>query len=221
MKNQITMENKIHIAKTHWPVTSLGVGRRLAIWTMGCFKRCSGCVSPEFQKQNGGLLYSVSSFFNIARFAIGNEKLSGITITGGEPLLQWRALRKCILKLKEEFSVIDTLVYTGFAYAPNDVLNFADMDEKINLDWIDILVDGEFQMENPAKDFIRGSENQNIYTFSELGKSKLDEMQKINYFHPKIQMFQEEDLFFGGIPKPDFPIELYNILLQKNIQLKK
>ncbi len=215
------MTQKLHIAKIHLPVTSLGTGRRLALWIMGCLKRCKGCITPEFQRHEGGSFYPERSFYGLVRFAIESEKLTGITISGGEPLLQWRPLRNSILALKKEFPFIDVLVYTGFTYKPDCDLNFLEADEKIEVDWIDILVDGEFQIDNPAKDFIRGSENQKIYSMSKLGEAKLKEMKQLNSKRPKIELFQREDLFFSGIAKPNFTNDLNNILLQKNIELKK
>ena len=32
-----------------FPVTALGPGNRLAMWMIGCHKRCKKCANPELQ----------------------------------------------------------------------------------------------------------------------------------------------------------------------------
>ena len=40
-------EAPIYIDRIYAPVTTLGPGKRIALWTSGCSKRCEGCANPE------------------------------------------------------------------------------------------------------------------------------------------------------------------------------
>ena len=40
---------ELSIARIYYPVKTLGPGNRIGIWTAGCPRRCSGCISPELQ----------------------------------------------------------------------------------------------------------------------------------------------------------------------------
>ena len=40
---------KLSIARINYPVTTLGPGNRVGIWTTGCDRNCPGCISPELQ----------------------------------------------------------------------------------------------------------------------------------------------------------------------------
>ena len=38
---------KIALNKVHFPITTLGHGRRVGIWTQGCSIHCPGCISRD------------------------------------------------------------------------------------------------------------------------------------------------------------------------------
>ncbi len=35
------------VDRLYFPVTTLGPGERVVVWTCGCTKRCPGCANPE------------------------------------------------------------------------------------------------------------------------------------------------------------------------------
>ena len=37
----------ISLSRLHFPVTTLGPGRRIGIWFQGCSIRCPGCISAD------------------------------------------------------------------------------------------------------------------------------------------------------------------------------
>ena len=41
--------HKIRVRFIHFPVETLGPGRRVGVWLQGCSIRCVGCISPENQ----------------------------------------------------------------------------------------------------------------------------------------------------------------------------
>ncbi len=38
---------ELSLSRVHFPVTTLGPGRRLGIWFQGCSIRCPGCISAD------------------------------------------------------------------------------------------------------------------------------------------------------------------------------
>lgn len=77
---------------------SLGPGKRFAIWMQGCAKRCKGCINPEGQDLQGGYETDVKK---LTDKILENDDITGITISGGEPFLQYEELSYMIRKIKE------------------------------------------------------------------------------------------------------------------------
>ena len=73
----------MQIGKILYPVTTLGVGERLGIWTQGCNRFCRGCSNPELQTFDETKDVSPQKIFDAT---IGWE-FDGVTISGGEPFL--------------------------------------------------------------------------------------------------------------------------------------
>jgi len=89
-----------------------GPGIRYVVFMQGCSLRCKYCHNRDTWKLNDGKVVSVDEIFdNIMRFK--NYFIpsgGGVTITGGEPLLQAPFLISLFKKLKEEniHTTIDT-----------------------------------------------------------------------------------------------------------------
>ena len=83
--------------------------------------------------------------------------ISGVTISGGEPFLQWQALLPLLKELRN--LSLDCWVYTGYTY--EDLLknnNYTTL-----LPWIDVLVEGPFIESLLSHDLpYMGSTNQKI-----------------------------------------------------------
>ena len=88
----------IRLDKAHFPVTTLGYGRRLGVWVQGCGIGCRGCVSRDTWDPRGGWDVDVAEVLAWcdSRRAHG---IDGITVTGGEPFEQPRALAGLLLAL--------------------------------------------------------------------------------------------------------------------------
>ena len=66
-----------------------GPGVRFVVFLQGCPLRCACCHNPETQPQNGGRLYTPSQLLQqILRYRDYFGPLGGVTLSGGEPLLQ-------------------------------------------------------------------------------------------------------------------------------------
>jgi pyruvate formate lyase activating enzyme len=80
-----------------------GPGVRLVAWLSGCQFRCVFCHNPDTWKSSNGTpvpLKRALEVVNQYRHSLKTMK-GGLTISGGEPLLQYRFLTKLFPKVKE------------------------------------------------------------------------------------------------------------------------
>ena len=142
------------IDRIYYPVETLGPGKRIGIWTIGCNRGCFNCSNPELWKNDKGKDVSVDSIMNMI---CGIQSYDGITITGGEPFLQIDELYVLIKKIKD-LGVDDLLIYSGYTLQELKDMN----NTKVNsiLDSIAVLIDGEYIDSLNDNMGIRGSSNQ-------------------------------------------------------------
>ncbi len=84
-----------------------GPGFRTVIYLQGCKRRCKNCHNPSTWSLESGTRYSVGELAEIIRKKAINKK---ITLSGGEPLLQAKAIENLIKALPE----FDFCMYTGY-----------------------------------------------------------------------------------------------------------
>ncbi len=135
-----------------------GPGRRSVCQLQGCHHACVGCFVPQTHDSDGGMLMGVDDVVSALLHPIG-EPRDGVTITGGEPMLQPRGLLALLQRLKAHN--INVVVYTGFtleALARRPEPEIRDV-----LELTDILVDGPFvaRLAGGAGEW-RGSRNQRV-----------------------------------------------------------
>ncbi|MGI6153056.1 MAG: anaerobic ribonucleoside-triphosphate reductase activating protein [Christensenellaceae bacterium] len=154
------MSEKIRVAGIENDSITDGPGLRLTIFLQGCRKSCPGCHNPAAQRMDGGTLYTTDALMEM----IGkNPLLSGVTFSGGEPLLQARGLLPLAKQIKE--SGLHIAVYTGYTF--EEILLEANEDVLELLRLCDTLVDGPFLLEKKLLSLpFRGSQNQRILNIS-------------------------------------------------------
>ena len=85
INSQIT--GKIHSIQTLGTLDGPGV--RFVVFTQGCPLRCGCCHNPDTRAGDGGKAYTAEQIVNTAlRYREYFGKQGGITLSGGEPLLQ-------------------------------------------------------------------------------------------------------------------------------------
>ena len=136
-----------------------GPGLRMVIWTQGCIHHCYKCHNPQTHKLDGGMVVDTDYIIE----EVKKLKLHrGITLSGGEPFLQPKALE--LIAKSAQLENLDVWCYTGFKfeYLINNKNPLYVYNKKL-LQYIDVLVDGKFVYEK--KDIglkFRGSSNQRI-----------------------------------------------------------
>ena len=136
-----------------------GPGLRMVIWTQGCIHNCYKCHNPQTHKLDGGIIVDTDYVIDeMKRLKLHR----GITLSGGEPFLQPRALSLVVKEAKKRN--LDVWCYTGFQF--EDLIskeNTLYMYNKNLLQYIDILVDGKFVYEKRNINLkFRGSSNQRL-----------------------------------------------------------
>lgn len=102
---------KLRMAGIDYQVKIAGPGSRTEIFLQGCLQNCKDCFNPETHALDGGRLMPVRYLIKDIREHTPQRML---TISGGEPLLQARGLRKLIKPLiRDDFHI---LMYTGISY---------------------------------------------------------------------------------------------------------
>ncbi len=129
-----------------------GEGIRFAIFFQGCLRNCFGCHNPATHDLDGGKILDTEEIILSVK---KNPLLSGITLTGGEPLLQISPALELASGAKS--LGLNVWCYTGFKFEEIP----ADAEELLQN--IDVLVDGEYidELRDLELQF-RGSKNQRI-----------------------------------------------------------
>ncbi|WP_216355373.1 4Fe-4S single cluster domain-containing protein [Gilliamella apicola] len=203
----------VGISRVHFPVTTLGPGKRLGIWFQGCSLRCEGCISVDTWATAktlipiDQLMMALSSYIPL---------VDGITISGGEPFDQFDALLAIVAQLREKTKV-DILLYTGYS-----IEDIPDQLQQIK-PYIDVLISDPFQRQTSQTLRLRGSDNQRLHCFTSQAKEKYAYYQQVVTTNDNVLdvMFDAEGVvWFAGIPKRDDFIKLQTILKQQGHQLK-
>lgn len=134
-----------------------GVGIRDVLFLQGCKHHCEGCHNPHTWNPMGGKEHTIESL--VKKFKNSGNNM---TISGGEPILQFTEICEFMKRIKEEQGKSFWL-YTGFRYEelPPHILRELSF-------YVDVLVDGRF--EKDKKDLtlsFRGSSNQRLIDLKE------------------------------------------------------
>lgn len=148
----------MQIDRIIFPVETLGPGRRIVIWTIGCPRRCKDCSNPELWNIDPQKDIDISDLIKI----INNQTdVDGITITGGDPFYQRNELLKLVNEIKRK-GINDILIYTGYLY---EELQQDEVSKEI-INNISALVDGPYIAELNDNIGLRGSSNQRLFVLN-------------------------------------------------------
>ena len=157
MEKDLNYYAKVHSVESFGTVD--GPGIRFVIFLQGCSLRCKYCHNRDTWDINGGEYKSVDEIIekikNYKNYIIPSG--GGVTVTGGEPLLQVKFLIELFKRLKEEniHACIDTSGMFGITDDIKKVLELTDL----------VLLDIKHIDDEKCKDLV-GSSNKKELEFA-------------------------------------------------------
>ena len=127
-KKDLKINAKIHSFESFGTVD--GPGIRYVIFLQGCHLKCKYCHNRDTWDINGGYYSSLDEILNkIENYKNYIMPNGGVTVTGGEPLLQVHFLIELFKKLKEKniHTCIDTSGMVDITEDIKTLLNYTDL----------------------------------------------------------------------------------------------
>jgi anaerobic ribonucleoside-triphosphate reductase activating protein len=188
------------VSRAHFPVTTLGPGRRLVVWVQGCPLACRGCMSLDTWDAGGGVELGEADLLRLWRDALRGGA-EGLTVSGGEPLAQpeplaefLRMARSCAAPAGVE---PDILLYTGFEL---DELGPA---QRAAVAAADAVITGRYEAGRPTRLIWRGSANQRLRPGTDLGRRRYAGYVDLVPDGAPVQIgVDDERLWVIGVPPP-------------------
>ncbi len=147
---------KIHSIESFGTVD--GPGIRFVLFLQGCHLKCKYCHNRDTWDINGGEYKSLDDIFEkIMKYKNYIYPNGGVTVTGGEPLLQVKFLIELFKKLKQEniHTCIDTSGMVALTDDVKTLLSYTDL----------VLLDIKHINTNKAKELV-GFNNENELNFA-------------------------------------------------------
>lgn len=192
----------LSINKIHFPVTTLGYGKRIGIWLQGCSIRCPGCISRDTWDFRTNTAISIEAL--AASLGPWLSRADGVTISGGEPFDQPEALAALVERLRR-CQPGDILVYSGYAreqlFASHESI----------LRQVDVLISEPYDAGAGSRLALRGSDNQRVTLFSSLARARYPLDLDQRPWEPRRTMdvmLEGDTVWMAGIPRAGEMAEL-------------
>lgn len=154
-----------------------GPGVRVSLFLSGCAHKCKGCFNPETHDPCYGYEINSDTIDSVVSYIKDNSYISGITLTGGDPLYYPEKTANLLYSLRsrlgEHWNNLNVWLYTGYKW--KNILDLYQSDNNIGriLAMTDVVVDGPFvQNLADASLAFRGSSNQRIIDVRQSLKNK-------------------------------------------------
>jgi len=211
----------LRLSRMHFPVTVLGPGRRVGIWTQGCSIHCAGCVSRDTWDPLGGHDAGVDEIVErVDAWEREDGALDGVTISGGEPFDQPEALDTLLAGLdawrrERGLDGVDLLCYSGYPLARLRSRHAAALAR------LDAVIPNPFVEARAPGGRWRGSDNQQLVPLTALGREKYDGASAGGAAGPGgIQFVVDDGVWVVGIPQPGDLARVEAMLRDRGILLE-
>ena len=191
---------KVRLNRAHFPVTALGPGRRIGLWLQGCGIGCPGCIARDTWEADEARAIEVREVLDWCR-SVAPGGCDGVTISGGEPFEQPRALGALLDGLhawrgEPAVRTFDILCYSGFDAAR------LRREHAAILARLDGLIPEPYRDRLPRGGHWRGSANQPLLVLSARGRRRYARFaDETPEGKGALQVsVQEDDVLYIGIP---------------------
>jgi anaerobic ribonucleoside-triphosphate reductase activating protein len=203
---------EIAVSRIHFPVTTLGFGRRVGLWLQGCSIRCPGCLSKD--------TWEVTSAHRVPKDEVLRQlrqwlpEADGLTVSGGEPLDQPDALRWLLEAVRRDFSG-DLLVYSGYSW--EHIVSQTPWIQSV----ADVVISDPYRPEFGNQRVWRGSDNQHARLLSRLGVERYggDLDDQVWPHERRLDVCVSDGVvWLAGIPRPGDLSKLRRALWQREFE---
>ena len=201
------IEGSINLNRLHFPVSTLGYGKRVAIWMQGCSLHCPGCVSHDTWAHGQGQVSFTTLTTNLECWL---SQADGLTVSGGEPFEQPLALG-WLLRWWRQHHEGDILVFSGYSW---EHLSARHAQE---LALIDVLISDPYQQEAGQTLALRGSDNQRLHLLTPLAAERYEMLSRQRALDV---CWDGDRLWMAGIPHPDDMAALQKRLHQEGLAFR-
>ena len=137
-----------------------GDGLRVVLWLSGCSHNCYKCQNPQTHDPNSGILFDENAEEELFR-ELSKDYISGLTLTGGDPLHENNldGVLNLVNKIRLSLPKKTIWLYTGYDF--NHIMHWTEEQYEIdvhnnfrinNIDYkrqsivelVDVLVDGRY-----------------------------------------------------------------------------
>lgn len=178
-----------------------GPGLRSCFWLQGCHRHCPGCCNEQMQSFDRKIIITSDDAVSLLQQARTNYGIEGVTVLGGEPLLQTKGL----LPLLEWSRTVglSVILFTGYLWeeCQADIVPGA----KKMLSYIDVLIDGAYHQEKPdmKRNWVGSTNQRFVYLTSFYDKSIETDPR---YRHLAEFHFCENSFSLNGCPRTLAPV---------------
>ena len=153
-----------------YPDMNNGDGLRVVLWLSGCNHHCKNCQNPQTWDVNSGILFDESAKEELFR-ELGKDYISGLTLSGGDPLHEANldGVLDLVNKFRLSFPNKSIWIYSGYQWS--EIFNDGVYLTKNCVGWkrreiikqCTVMVDGRYidSQRNPSKKWA-GSDNQRV-----------------------------------------------------------
>lgn len=200
---------KVQLNKVHFPITTLGFGQRVGLWTQGCSIRCPGCISRDTWDADDKRAIEVSVL--VETLGPWLDKADGVTISGGEPLDQAESVGEMLSLLRARCRG-DILLFSGHRHE-TIFTRFANI-----VSQVDVLISDPYDPSAGSTLDLRGSDNQRVFLVSEMARTRYP----VNLDHQlrapsrKLDVVVDgESVWMAGIPSTGDMTHVRRLLAQR------
>jgi len=189
------MTEALNIAQICPETYALGPGKRFVVWVQGCPFDCAGCIAPDWIPIREAQIVPVRELVDRI---LATEDLEGITISGGEPMLQASCLARLLSEVRTVRPDLSAIAFSGFKLEQLKRKAITDASIASLLGQLDVLIDGLYRQELDNGRGLRGSPNQRTHFLTDRYKHLVGEFENGDR-NPEIHLLTE-GLLLVGIP---------------------
>jgi len=191
----ITEYRAVNVAETCVGTTTLGPGVRSVVWVQGCSLHCPGCIAPNWIPQREARLVAPGE---LAAELLADPAVSGLTLSGGEPMLQAAPLAAMVRAARQQRDV-SVICYSGHTLTELRERPPAPGVTEL-LEQVDVLIDGPYVAAANDGRGLRGSSNQVIHYLTDRLRDSDEEFVR----RPRTAEIRVRDrsVLLVGVPPP-------------------